>query len=422
MGIAAGCAVAVAYLPGSDRAFGYDESVTIANFVRTPSLFDPFHRQVVYNNHVAFSFLEHLIYTITGSASERTMRFLPILCGAACVALVVAVLAARTTTWVALTAGALLATNPLFVDVTHEARGYSLLCLCGVASTVTLLSLQRSDSFWRELIYVGLLALGLATHLYMVFVISGQIVFVIARREMNTRWMIRWLAAAIIGGSAYVEVVSTMRSANRGSVFQPAFPRDLVGELLGHAAPTLIITGVGVGLTLWSLRRQRETRALALFFVAVVLGLWLGLAPRDLYPRFFVWVVPAVVLAAAAGLYRLGARRVTTAAVAVACLFSFAVSVDGYASDEVANRAAAGRVAAARSRGERVCGLRESTEALAPYAQHVRFVYAKTDFARCDLLVALEPAQDAQLLRSALAFYRHHRSLDARAPGLLLWN
>ena len=414
MGIAAGCAVAVAYLPGSDRAFGYDESVTIANFVRTPSLFDPFRKQVVYNNHVAFSFLEHLIYTITGSASERTMRFLPILCGAACVALLVTVLAARTTTWVALAAGALLATNPLFMGLTREARGYSLLCLCGVASTVTLLSLQRSDSFWRELIYVGLLALGLATHLYMVFVI--------ARREMSAKWAIRWLAGAIIGSSAYVELVSAMRSTNRGSVFQPGFPRDLVGELLGHASPTLIITGVGVGLTLWSLRRQRETRALALFFVAVVLLLWLVLAPRDLYPRFFVWAAPAVVVAAATGLYRVGVRRVTTAAVAIACLFAFAVSFDGYGSDQFANRAAVPAVAAAQSRGKQVCGLGTSTEALASYAQHVRFAYLPTDFARCDLLVALEPAQDARLLRSALAFYTHHRSLDARTPGLILWN
>src|SRR3954467_6764016 len=75
-GFLAACVVIGTYLVGAGRAFGYDASVTVANFVRTPSLLDPLRRQVVYNNHVAFSFLEHVIYTVSGSSSERTMRVL----------------------------------------------------------------------------------------------------------------------------------------------------------------------------------------------------------------------------------------------------------------------------------------------------------------------------------------------------------
>lgn len=98
------------------------------------------------------------------------------------------------------------------------------------------------------------------------------------------------------------------------------------------------------------------------------------------------------------------------------------MSVHGNTSDEFANRAVATYVAAAQSRGETVCGLGTSTEALGPYATQVRFAYARADFARCDFLVALEPADDTQLVTQALAFYTHHRTLDARTPGLIFWN
>jgi hypothetical protein len=184
---------------------------------------------------------------------------------------------------------------------------------------------------------------------------------------------IRWLTGTLIGSSAYLGLISTMRSANRGTAFHPGFLGDLVVDLLGHSPLTVVIMGAGVAIALWSLRTRAETKALVVLFAAVVLGLWLVVRPRDLYPRFFVWAVPAVAAAAAVGLSRVGQRRFMTPAVAIACVFAFAVSVHGNTSDEFANRAAATYVAAAQSRGEAVCGLGTSTEALGPYATQVRF-------------------------------------------------
>ena len=91
LGIGAGLATAAAYLIGSGRALDYDGSVTVANFVRTPSLLDPFRRQVVFNNHPAFSFIEHIVYSVTGSTNGWVLRLVPIGAAAACVGLLVAV-------------------------------------------------------------------------------------------------------------------------------------------------------------------------------------------------------------------------------------------------------------------------------------------------------------------------------------------
>lgn len=420
-GIIAACVVVAAYQRGAARAFGYDASVTVAHFVRTSSLLDPFRRHVTYNNHVAFSFVEHLVYTATGSASEATMRVLPIVSGAACVGVLVGVLAARTGLWIALTAGALLATNPVFVAVSTDVRGYSLLCLCGVVSTVAMLSLLRSESSWGSALYVGVVALGLATHLYMLFIVAGQVVFVVTRRKMSARWALWWLAGGLLGAGAYVAVASAMLATNQHGAFQPGFPRVMISDLLGAAPAAVLLTGAGAAITLWNLRKRPETRALGVLFGGIVLALWLVVTP-PLYSRYFVWAVPAVAVAAAIGLSRVGHRKFVTAGVALACLFAFAQSPVVNSSDEIANRAAVSFIAAARSRGETVCGLGTSTEALAAYARRIPAVYSRSEFQGCDLLVALDPVADTQLVTQAEAVFAHRRKLDARTPGLVWWN
>ena len=117
LGIITGLAAFFGYLPGSSRAFDYDGSVTVANFVFTPSLLDPFRRDVVLNNHPFFSFLEHLVYTASGSRSEVLMRMLPITAGAATVGLIVGWTAARFRPTVGLAAGAIRMVNDMLDQV-----------------------------------------------------------------------------------------------------------------------------------------------------------------------------------------------------------------------------------------------------------------------------------------------------------------
>jgi hypothetical protein len=420
-GVLAACVVVLVYLRGAGRAFSYDASVTVANFVRTPSLLDPFRRQVVYNNHVAFSFLEHVVYTVSGSASERTMRVLPIVCAACCVGIIVGFIAARTGMWAGVIAGALLATNPMFAAMATDVRGYSLLCLCGVVSTVALLKVESSESTLLDAVYVGFLALGLATHLYMLFVIAGHIVFVVSRRETNTMWAIRWMAALVLGGGAYLGIASSLRSTAPGGGFHAEFPRDLAVEFLGHEALAVVVAGLGLGITLWSIRQRREFKALGLFFTAVLVGLWVVVTP-PLFPRYFVWAMPAIAVAAALGLHRLGHRNVATAAVVLACVGAFNAGIGAQSTDEIANRSAVPLITAAQARGKQVCGLGSSTEALGPYAHHIPAVYTREALFGCDLVIALDPAQYPDLIAQARGVFSRHARLPAESAGIAFFN
>ena len=85
-GLVLGAGTFVGYMIGADRAYNYDASVTMQNFV-TGSLGDVFTRQSVYNNHPALSLIEHIVWVVTGSSDETTMRVAPALFAAVAVAL-----------------------------------------------------------------------------------------------------------------------------------------------------------------------------------------------------------------------------------------------------------------------------------------------------------------------------------------------
>jgi len=75
-----GLAVTGVYFIGAGRAYGYDASVTVHQFVVTPSLLDPLHRQALYNNHVLFSFVDHLVYATLRAKRCRKSRRRPAGC------------------------------------------------------------------------------------------------------------------------------------------------------------------------------------------------------------------------------------------------------------------------------------------------------------------------------------------------------
>ncbi len=238
---------------------------------------------------------------------------------------------------------------------------------------------------------------------------------------MNTKWVIRWLAVLVFGGAAYLGIASTLHSTAPGVGFHVSFPRDLAVELLGHTALDVVVSGVGVVITLWGIRKRPEFKALGIFFAIAFVGLWTVIAPL-LFPRFFVWVIPAVAVCAALGLHRLGHRNVVTAVVIIACLGSFLTGMAGQTTDEIANRSAVPVIAAARAQGQNVCGLGYATEALGPYAQHVPAVFTPAAFADCDVLIALVPTEDPVLISQARSFYTRHRRLSAQTAGIAFWN
>ncbi|TML83648.1 MAG: hypothetical protein E6G09_08485 [Actinobacteria bacterium] len=263
VGVAAGAVTFGVYLVGSGRSYDYDSSETVGSFIATPSLLDPFRRQLVYNNHPLFSFLDHLVYS-AGGRSALDLRILPILFGAAVVAIVVAVV------------------STLLVDrlLTKPRRSLSAA-------------------------YIVVVAAGIATHVYMLLLLLGQIGIVVARSGATRAWLTRWAAAIVLGALAYVDIGAAMvRSASRaGHVFRPRFPLALLTTLLGGTRTPLVVLGL-LALVGAAAVFSRALLMSAAAVTAGVLVIWLWLAPLELYPRFLIWLAPPAALAVAVAVRR----------------------------------------------------------------------------------------------------------------------
>ena len=326
------------YLLAAGRSYDYDSSESVGTFIATPSLFDPFRRQLKFNNHPLFSFLEHVVYS-AGGTSETALRVAPILAGAAAVALLVGLLG-RAWGWLpGVSAGLLLATNPTFAELSRSVRGYSLVTLSAVSSTFLLARLLERRVTRAGPIYSIALAIGIATHLYALLILLGHILFVLARHRLDRRWIGRWAAATALGGLSYIGLAATMFHAARHEQhhLRPAFPVELARAVLGTATPAIVALSIltVIGLALF--------RGLPLLIVgagvAGAIGIvWLALAPIDLYPRFLIWLVPFAAGAAAAAVRRLPILAVL---VVVAAAAMVRVDIARWTTNPLPSRAAA---------------------------------------------------------------------------------
>lgn len=377
---------AASFLAGGGRSYGYDESLTVGAFVATPSLLDPFRRQIVFNNHPLFSFLEHLVWSI-GGQSEMWMRLLPAMFGAACVAVLGGWLTRRWGVWAGFAGAAILIAHPLFSGASRSVRGYSLLCLCAVVSTLLAIEMVEGGSRRRwSILYVLMVGAGIAVHLYMVFVLAGQVVFVAVSGAVSERWRIRWYGGVLLGAVAHLGMISTILAAarHRGRVFRPEFPLDLGQSLLG-SQPAITVALVGAVLPAALACVRRRELVLPAATVAAMLGIvWTVLAPVDLYPRFFVWLVPGLAALGALGVAR---WRPVMVPAGLAVLAMIAVQVDQWPKDHRSLPRAAAVVDAARARNQRPCAI--GGEALAAYTRIPP--EASPDPSGCDLVVRIIP-------------------------------
>jgi hypothetical protein len=408
------------YAIGSGRAFDYDGGITVHHFVATPSLRDAITRQVVFNNHYLFSLLEHVIYTVTGSASEVVMRIAPITLGAGTVGLLAHALARRWGLLPALAGAVVLATNPAFLSFSGEVRGYSLLTLAAVASTLLLLRLQEhGPSRIVGTGYIVTVAAGLATNPYMVFVVVGHVVYLAVHRGITWRWwVVRWPAGLLLGGiPQFVNRKATRATVRaRGRHFQPGFPVELARSLLGTRTIAAVLVLALVLVACWHYRPSRALVALVLTYTAAVAVIWRWWAPFDLYTRLFIWLTPVVAVGVAVAVARY--RPLALLAIAAATV-SLVPQLDGYTEDGLATRAASRVIGDLRT--EAVCSLGWRTEALEVY-ETTRQVNDVAGLDGCALVVDLVPSQDPALTAAASRRFAYSFVLRARTPGLLFSN
>ena len=428
-GILLGAATVAIYLIGSNRSYGYDAAATFANFVATPSLWDAFAvhpilptiplKDVATNDHVLVSLLSHLIYSATGSRSEIVYRLVPALAAAGTVGVTTTALARRFGIVAGVCAGIFIATDPLFVDNSRELRGYSLAALGAVLGT---LILAGKWTRWRLTAYALVMGLAIAAQLFAIVVVLAHIAWIGTRRSWPElrRLGPAWIGAALIGiaANANIQFMEVVQHGYPPSYFYATFPRDLVFFLVG--APVLLPLGLWLStaaLGIWTLRAKPWLWA-AIGVVIVVVGvLWLGLRPAYLYPRFFIFLVPACALLMAAAIAR---WKVLAPVVAVGAVAAVISQVPGYTEDPLALPQAAAVVERLHASGGRPCVIHIDEQVLAAYTKDFAVVSTPDQLAACDAVVVVSWNVDLKLRDLAAQEFPRATALQAYYPAVVL--
>lgn len=422
----------VAYLPGSGRSLDFDSAQTVGMFVRQGPPWSAFRAQAAFNNHPLFSFLEQLVRVVTGRTDAAAMRVLPILCGALAVGVLTWFAARRHGLLAGLVAGALLATNPTFLSLSRAVRGYSLLVLCAIVATILVAEDRPDRSRWSDLAYVAVGGIGLATHLYMFPVIAAHLGAVIARRQLDARWRLRFAGAASVAALAYAGMAASMVDTMSGyaRVLKTDLPWNVAVMATGGGWAALAIAPLVVAGAVLLLRRSRAAWGAGLALAGVLLVQWAGLQSSALTARFFVWLVPgaAYLAAVAVGRLRLGAFLA-----AMSAALAVSVVLPGFTSDPTAYRQAAAVIAQANAGGARSCVVNIGVSPMLAYLDSPADFAAVTDPAQldtCDVLLvtAWWPSQsdwyarDRAVIAEAERRFPHRRVLAHGDPTLVLSN
>ena len=414
---------------GSSRCFGYDAAATMANFVATPSIWDAFAfrsviptirlEYVAGNDHVLVSLLSHLVYSLTGSRSEVVYRTLPALAAGTTVGLSTSALARRFGLLAGVCAGLYIATDPLFVDNSRDVRGYSLAALGSVTGT---LLLAGRWTRWRLAAYAVVMGLSIAALQFAGVVVLCHVAWIASRRSWGELLTAApaWMAAVVIGLAANASVLYVLLSRHGlpPPYFNPTFPRDLVFFVVG--APALLPVGLWLstaGLGLWTQRRQPWVWAIAAVVAAVVVVLWLVIQSAFLYPRFFIFLVPAFAFLMAAAIQRWWVLAPVVVLGAAAAIVSEAPTylVDPLALPQAA--AAANRIEAG---GGRACVIHSDEQVLSAYTSKFTVVTSPDQLGACDAVVVVSWGVDLPLRDQAAQEFPRLMTLNAYYPAVVL--
>lgn len=419
------------YMVGAGRTLGYDAAVTFAHFIATPSIWDPFGRSSYYGypaaalvggNHLLLSFLEHLLFSATGSRSEALYRILPAAAAAGAVAVTAYALAKRFGALAGGCAGAFMAANPLFVEQSRDLRGYSLMTLFAVLSTLALLRLIRTPGRRPAAAYVLAAGAGVMSHIYAGLVLGGHLVLL--ARGGGPRLVMRFGPLVVLGGVlgalTYAGLATALRqeAAEQGHRFSADIGPLVVAFLLGAPYPVVLglwLSAAGLGLVAaW---RDPLVRWLAAAAGAALAFIWLVLQPALLYPRFFVFMVPGCAFLVAAAVRRwvvLG--PVVLAGVVLAAWYQ----APSWTEDPLALRPAAAALDRAQARGERGCVIAKDDEVVLAYTDRYRVIRHPDELAECDLVAVVTWNVDLPTRDAAATEFPYAVRYEAAYPAVVL--
>ncbi len=320
-------------------------------------------------------------------------------------------------------AGAYIASVPMFVENSRDLRGYSLAAFCGVMATVLYFMPEKLRQRRWLALYGALLGLAVAAHAYAGLVLVAHVLWVLSKRSWPEfrHFLPAWVLAGAIAVAAngYILWIDATQHGFLSKMFDPTFPRDMAFYLLG--AQSLLAIGLwlsAAGLGLFAVRREKVVWISLALVVATVLVLWLVIQPFYLYPRFFIFAIPgcAYLIAAAVRRWKVLAPVVLLGAVAAGL-----VEAPGYTQDPLALRQAAAIIAQDSAKGDVVCLIHSDEQVLGAYvASGFTVVSAAGELQGCDEVVVVSWGVDIPIRDQAAREFGRATQVPAAYPTVLL--
>jgi 4-amino-4-deoxy-L-arabinose transferase-like glycosyltransferase len=189
------------------------------------------------------------IWTVVTGTGEVGLRSLSAVIGVLTVPVVAAVGTRMRGARAGMFAALLVATNPLLIWFSQEARAYALLVLLTALSLLTLLRAVEHPSRARLLAWGAVAALLLATHYFALFPVAGEAAWLAVALRGRTRSLLTALAPVTLAGAALLPLALDQRSAARAHFIADQDLGRRVAQvpkqfLVGYDAPFETLLGV----------------------------------------------------------------------------------------------------------------------------------------------------------------------------------
>ena len=270
--------------------------------------------------------------------------------------------------------------------------------------------------------YAVIMGLAMAAQLFVGVVLLCHVAWLVSERSWPRLRQLApaWFAAALIGlgANAHIQVMEYTQHGLPPPVFYPTYPRDLVLFVIG--APVLLPVGLwlaAAGLGLWTQRRAAWLWTSIAVVAVAVLVLWLGLKPAFLYPRFFIFLVPASAFLMAAAIKR---WWVVAPVVLLGAVVAAVSQAPGYTQDPLALPQAAAVVERIHASGQRACVIHSDEQVLSAYTSDFSVVTRPEQLADCDAVVVVSWGVDLALRDEAAREFPRLTTLPAYYPTVVL--
>jgi len=308
--IAAGLTVigATLRIVGSDRDLWMDEISTLAWNIHAPVI-DTFVQALNSNNHLLNSFLGRTAVILFGEHAW-VLRLPAIIFGTLSIPLLYFGVRRYSGRIEAALATLALAASYHHVFFSQDARGYTGMVFGGLLGTFALLEALERRSLWAWAVYCIGMFVCVSSVAIGAVVLAGQLIAVSFYRPnlrfytafALTSWLLLHFYFFVIPdvlGFIFGDYAHTETSWHSSNALQDAVVRGL--RLDAIVLPVLLCGGALVGIGIHSYFRQNKLLVALLLAPEVIMALALAATGVAFEPRFFIFVLPVVIIFAARG-------------------------------------------------------------------------------------------------------------------------